>query len=256
MTAIPVRIKERFVKNLSKYQRILREKSKGDFNEADTVKILIDILENVFGYDKFNEISSQFKTQHQYCDLALIIGGKLKVLIEVKSIKAKLTTTHINQICNYAILQGKTVKWLILTNGIKWKVINIVYGKQLSHEELFEFDFLELSMKKNADISTLYLLSKEAVNKNSIDSYYNVNQTLNEFVVGHILISDPVLDVVRRTIKKMNPEIKCDNKALSSIIESNVIQSQIFEDEKGRKAKSQVNKYFKSIENAKNKVVE
>ncbi|MBK6565089.1 MAG: type I restriction enzyme HsdR N-terminal domain-containing protein [Saprospiraceae bacterium] len=255
MATIPAIVKDRFVKNLKKYQAILKKKTEIDINESDTVTIVVEILENIFGYDKFNDISSEYKTSNQYCDLAIKIDDNLKFLIEVKSMKINLKSNHIDQLCNYGLIKGKKVKWLILTNGLRWKIISITYSKILAHEEILEFDFLELNTKKEKDLDKLYRLSKESLKKNALDDFHNHNQTLNQYVIGQLLLKQPVLDILRKTIKKMNPEIKCDNEMILAMLQIDLIKSEIFEDEKSSKAKKQVNKYFKSLDNAKEKPV-
>lgn len=132
MAPIPAKIKDRFVKNLKTYQSIVTKYFKNGANESDTVTLVTSILSDIFGYDKFSEVTSELKVKNQYCDLAIKINGVIKYLIEVKAIGVALNTNHLNQICNYGVNKGN--EWVILTNAKDWKIYKIKFGKPLSHE--------------------------------------------------------------------------------------------------------------------------
>jgi hypothetical protein len=45
-----------------------------DVSEADTVTIVKDLLAEVFGYDKYAELTGEFAIRGTYCDLASVPG--------------------------------------------------------------------------------------------------------------------------------------------------------------------------------------
>ena len=57
--AVPARVLSRLVSGLKKFQPILENAKTRDVNESDTVTILADILQDVFGYDKYTDITSE-----------------------------------------------------------------------------------------------------------------------------------------------------------------------------------------------------
>ena len=95
MANIPSKISDRFVKQVGKYQKILKKASDNDINEADTVTIIVDILSDIFGYDKYTEITSEYAIRNTYCDLAIKLDDEVKYLIEVKSISLDLKENHL-----------------------------------------------------------------------------------------------------------------------------------------------------------------
>jgi predicted type IV restriction endonuclease len=97
MANIPKKVIYRFSQIIGKYQKILKDALNKDVNEADTVVIIIEILSSVFGFDKFEEITSEFAIRHTYCDLAVKVDGKVKFLFEVKAIGISLDKKHINR---------------------------------------------------------------------------------------------------------------------------------------------------------------
>ena len=101
MIAIPAKVKERITSALKKYQPILEKAQSKDINESDTVTILVDILAEMFGYDKFFEITSEYAIKHTYCDLAIKLDNIPRLLIEVKSAGLDLKAQHVKQSVDY-----------------------------------------------------------------------------------------------------------------------------------------------------------
>ena len=58
MAKIPKKVIDRFVKSIGKFQKVLKISKNRDVNEADTVSVIGDIFAEVFGYDKYLEITS------------------------------------------------------------------------------------------------------------------------------------------------------------------------------------------------------
>lgn len=199
MITIPVKVRDRYIQGLKKYKPILKKAQSQDINESDTVTIITDILSNVLGYDKFNEITSEFAVKKTFCDLAIKINNEPKILIEVKSAGMNLKDAHLKQAVDYGSNSG--IDWVILTNGVLWKVYKVIFAKPISHELVYEFDMTELTAKKDSDLEMLYLISKESLSKSSkltLEEYHNQKQLLDKVIIGQILMSEPVLDAVRK----------------------------------------------------------
>ena len=61
MTAvkIPKKAHDRLVAGLKRYQPIVRKLRERDISEADTVTVIKDMLTDIFGYDKYTELTSE-----------------------------------------------------------------------------------------------------------------------------------------------------------------------------------------------------
>jgi len=59
MPNIPVRFTRRARTNLRKFQRILESARKRDVNESDTSVIVKDMLSDLLGYDKYEEVTTE-----------------------------------------------------------------------------------------------------------------------------------------------------------------------------------------------------
>jgi len=57
MLKIPATVVKRLKAEIPKFQKILEAARSQDINEADTVVIVTDMLEQVFGLDKYTDIS-------------------------------------------------------------------------------------------------------------------------------------------------------------------------------------------------------
>ena len=113
MASVPKKVAERLTAGIKRYQPILAAAKSRDVGEADTVTIIKDMLADVFGYDKYLEVTSEYSIRGTYCDLGIKIDGTLQTLIEVKSIGLELKDNHVKQAIDYAANQG--VDWVLLT---------------------------------------------------------------------------------------------------------------------------------------------
>jgi len=243
MATMPKKVKERFSKKVPKFQKILSKAKNRDINESDTVNIITDMLEEVFGYDKYSEVTSEFEIRNTYCDLAIKLDEKIQFLIEVKAIGLDLKNNHMRQAINYAANQGIT--WVILTNGINWQIHKVRFEKPISHDLVANIDFVELSARTDKDQEGLYLIAKEGVQKDVREEFYEKIQNINKYVVGNFLLSKPILSTLRRELRKFADGLKIETDELQEIIKSGVIKREIIDSDEGKKAASKVNRFLK-----------
>lgn len=249
MANISKKISERLVKGIKQFQPILDSARARDINEADTVTIVTDILSDLFGYDKYSEITSEYQIRSTYCDLAIKIDGEIRLLIEVKAIGIDLKDKHLRQAIDYAANEG--IEWLTLTNGVSWKVYKMQFSKPINKELVLGFDFLQLNHRSKDDLEDLYLLTREGRSKSALKEYYAQRQAMDRFSIGAILVSEPSLSVVRRELKKLSPKAKIQLDDIKEIISQQVIKREIMEGEKAQEARKDMAKANKKIEKKK-----
>ena len=126
MVTIPAKVKDRLTAGIKRFQPIVKKAKDKDINESDTVTIISDILSEVFGYDKYTEITSEFAIKKTFCDLAIKIDGTPKLLIEAKAAGLDLKEQHIKQAVDYGSNAG--IEWVVLTNSVIWRIYNISFG--------------------------------------------------------------------------------------------------------------------------------
>lgn len=240
MTKVPKRVSDRISAGLKKYLPILEAAKTRDVGEADTVTIIKDMLGEVFGYDKYHEITSEFAIKGTYCDLAIQLDGKISLLIEAKAIGIELKEQHVKQAVDYAANHG--VDWVLLTNGVSWRVYRLVFSKPIDRELVVDFEFLGLSSRSERDIETLYLLCKEGWQKSALGDYHTQKQALSKFFLGAMLQTDVVLDVIRRELKRVSPNVKIDTTEIKDVLINEVIKRDVLEGDRATEAHKKVSR--------------
>jgi predicted type IV restriction endonuclease len=245
MATIPSKVQTRLISGLKKFQTIVSNAKTKDINESDTVVIITDMLSELFGYDKYTEITSEQAIKKTFCDLAIKIDGKVRFIIEVKAAGLELKSDHIRQAVDYGANSG--VDWVILTNGSSWKVFKIIFGKPVGHEIVYEFDLTLLNIKKENDLELLYYVCKESLGKSVLEDFHVQKQSFNKFFVGQLMLSEPVIDSIRKILKKVSPEIKVSNEDIVELLENEVLKREVIDGEKVEEAKKKINKAFKAM---------
>lgn len=136
--SIPAKAAERVRTSLKRFQPILSSAKARDINESDTVVIVTDLLQYMFGYDKYVEITSEHMIRSTFCDLAVHLNGSLAFLLEVKSVGHDLKDKHVKQAIDYAANKG--CEWVGLTNGTVWRVFKVIFAKPIAQELVVDFD--------------------------------------------------------------------------------------------------------------------
>ena len=143
MANIPGAVTKRLIATVPKFRKILQAAKERDINESDTVAIVTDMLSDIFGFDKYSEITREYAIQGTYCDLAVKTGKGIEYLIEVKAIGLELNDKHLKQTVNYAAREG--VKWAVLTNGIEWEIHRVTLDDKVNSERLVTIDITEIN---------------------------------------------------------------------------------------------------------------
>lgn len=240
MASIPKKVAERLVAGIKRYQPILAAARSRDVGEADTVTIIKDMLADVFGYDKYSDVTSEHSIRGTYCDLAIKIENQLQTLIEVKAIGLDLKDQHVKQAIDYAANQG--VDWVLLTNGITWRIYRLIFAKPIDQELVLEIDFCALSARSDNDIQLLYLWCKEGWQRSVLGEYHTQRQALSRFFVGAMLQTDTVLDVIRRELRRVSPDVRIDSDQIKSVLVNEVIKREVLEGDKADEARKKVAK--------------
>jgi predicted type IV restriction endonuclease len=238
MFSVPSRVSERIVTSLKKFQPIIQSAKTRDVNESDTVIIVTDMMSDLFGYDKYSELTSEFAVRSTYCDLATKIDGHVQCLIEVKAVGTELKDNHTKQAVDYAANQG--IEWVALTNGEFWKIYKVTFTKPIGQELVIEFNILSFNHKKPQDIEALFLLAKEGFQKSALGEFSAQRQALNRFWIAAMLLTDSVLDVVRRELRRMSPDVRIDTEQIKAVMVQEILKRDVIEGDKAEEAHRKV----------------
>jgi hypothetical protein len=237
---IPNRVADRLATGLKRFQPVIQSAKTRDVNESDTVIIVTDMLSEVFGYDKYSEITSEFAVRGTFCDLATKVDGVVQCLIEVKAIGMELKESHTKQAIDYAANQG--VDWVVLTNGAHWKIYKVNFGKPITQELVIEIDMTCLNCKKDEDIQAIFLLAKEGFQKSALGDYSDQRQALSRFSIAAMVQTDSVLDVIRRELRRLSPDVHIGNDQILAVLNAEVLKRDVLEGEKADDAKRKISR--------------
>ena len=235
MAKIPSRVSERLGTGLKRFQPIIDGARGRDVGEADTVTIVKDMLAEIFGYDKYTEITSEHAIRGTFCDLAVKLDAKLAFLIEVKAVGLELRDPHVKQAVDYAANQG--CEWVALTNGHRWLVYRVSFGKPIEHQVVADINLAGLNPRKERDLELLWLLSKEGWLKSHLDEYAAQQEALSRFTIGALLLTEPLLSALRREVRRVSPEAKIELDQLEAVLHNDVIKREVLEGERAVTAK-------------------
>jgi predicted type IV restriction endonuclease len=158
-------------------------------------------------------------------------------LLEVKAIGSELKDQHVKQAVDYAANQG--VEWVGLSNGCVWRMYKVQFAKPIAHEAVLEVDLLALNHRAKDHVDMLALLSKECWVKERMSEYYEQKQALSRFTIGALLVSDPVLDVVRRDLRRV-AGVRVEQDEVRAVLQNEVIKREVLEGEKAASAARRV----------------
>jgi hypothetical protein len=240
MPKLPVRVADRLSTGLKRYHPIITSARARDINESDTVVIVADMLQDIFGYDKYTELTSEFAIRGTFCDLAVKIDTRLALLIEVKAIGSELKEPHIKQAVDYAANQG--CEWVVLTNARCWRAYRIHFTKPIQHELVLDIAIDTLQPKREADLSLLWLLSKEGQAKSGLDEYHAQREALSRFTLGALVVSDAVVSVIRRELRRISPDARIEEEEIREALTNEVLKREVLDGEKAVAAKRAVTK--------------
>ena len=236
---------ERIKGAVAKFKIVLARAKDRDLNESDTVTLITDMLSEIFGYDKYVEVTSELAIRGTYCDLAIKLGDKFEYLIECKSIGTELKENHLRQAIGYG--SNKGIQWIVLTNGVEWNIYRLRFEQPIQWDLVAKFDFETLNLKSERDMERLVIMTKEGVEKNARAELFEKIQCVNKYVIGQLLLNEPVVSVLRRELKKLSDGINVEETEVITLLKENVLRRELIdtENEAVTATAAKVNRFYK-----------
>jgi hypothetical protein len=233
---MPKKTHDRILAGLKRYQPIVRKLRERDISEADTVTVIKDILTDLFGYDKYTELTSEQQIRGTFCDLAIQVDGKIQYLAEAKSAGTNLNDSHLRQAVNYGANQG--IEWVLLTNAIEWRLYRIKFAQPIDYVEVFTFDLTQVSSRSGDDLAKLFMLCRESVSTDALAEYHRQAQILNRFVISEIIQTEAVVGTIRREFRRLFPGVKVTDEDLQTMLTNGVLKRDTIDGEPPKEAKA------------------
>ncbi len=237
---IPKKVHDRLIAGLKKYQPIVRKLAERDISEADTVTVCKDMLTDIFGYDKYTELTSEQQIRGTFCDLAVKIGGKVHYLAEIKSAGTSLNNNHLRQAVNYGAHEG--IEWVLLTNAIVWKIFRIKFAQPIDWEEVYCFDMSAISSRSSDDLAKLFMLCRECITTDALNLYHQQAQILNRHVIAELVLGDAVVGSLRKEMRRLFLGLKTTDEELRALLTAEVIKRDALDGDGAKAAKTTLRK--------------
>jgi hypothetical protein len=248
MTKLPKKFCDRVQSRLKHFQTIAASHRTRDVSEADTVTLVKDILADVFGYDKYSELTSEHQIRGTFCDLAIQIDGKIRFLIEVKGAGSTLTDAHLRQAVNYGAHQG--IEWIILTNAIEWRFYKVTFSQPIEYDEITRLCLTDLNARSEDDLQKLFLLAREGLPVDAITAFHQLQQVVNQYTIAQILVADPVVALVRKEMRRLFPDLKIDPETVRELMTASVLKRDVVDGDKANEARQRIKKAGQKLERA------
>lgn len=187
-------------KGLKKFISVLESAKKKDINESDTSNIVNDILGDVLGFDKFFDVTTEYKIRGQYADYGIRIKDKIHAFIEVKAINIALNQNHLFQVASYAVHEG--VDWAILTNGNVWQLYRIEDSKPMTSSLVASIDLFDSSMRYPAKCEAFAVFHKRSLLGGHVEKLWKEKSCVNPEALKKVIRSKEGVAFLRKALKK------------------------------------------------------
>lgn len=199
--------RERMKSAIKKFSKPLADLVARDANEGDTRLLVTDLLCDGFGFDKYTELTTEYRVKGEFADYGIRLDKDLIAFLEVKRVTTKLATKHLRQVETYAVNEG--VEWVILTSGVVWQVYHITGGLPIVVDLALDVDLLgtETTAQK---ANQLYYLTKESLKRRQIDTLWQAKRATSPKSLAKVLCSDAVVTAIRKELKRTTSQSVTD----------------------------------------------
>ncbi len=204
--------------------------SKGKSATEEDARIIInDILAYVLGYDKYNDLRTEFKDKNNRLDYVVKLSEgkhskkkeKYDFVIEAKSSGVDIKTDYINQTLTYCLTAG--VDFFIITNAKEWKLFKVVNTKNKKEAMLI----WETNLTNGTDIEVLvdemYVFSKHAYLEDKWDEVADMNKATDVADVMAVIYSEKFMKNIAKTLKDIH-NVRISDVALQEVMEKEVFK--------------------------------
>lgn len=234
MYKVPARYKRSINDGLKRFLPLIHNlQAKGKSSSEDDARILLnDILGDVLGYDKYNELKTEMRERNHRCDYVVKLSDgpnakkadRFDFIVEAKAAHVELNEGHINQTLSYCL--SLNADYFVLTNSVKWQLFKVKRSRASNEANLIHEIDLGSSTHEDSLSDEFYLFSKasylngdwghvaEHVKATSIDD------------VAAVILSDKIIRAISRELMSLHG-VKISPEAMKDIVENQIIKSQV-----------------------------
>jgi hypothetical protein len=192
--------RERISTSIRKIVKPIEALKARDAVEADTRLLVTDVLCDVLGYDKYEDLTAEYQVKGEFADYGIRVDKQLVAFLEIKRVSQKLNPTHLRQVENYALKNG--VQWAILTNAQHWQLYHVqaLTGEQSELTLVVDIDLLDAAVKPAERTNRLFLMSREGIQKGRLEAFWKEKFATSPKALKPVLLSDAVVGEIRKEL--------------------------------------------------------
>lgn len=212
--------RERVKAGIRKFAKPLADLIARDANEGDTRLLVTDFLCDVLGYDKYEDLTTEYQVKGEFADYGVRIDKQLVAFIEVKRVATKLGVKHLRQVEMYAVNEG--VEWMVLTNGAVWQVYHLTGGLPVVIDLAFDVD-LSSDETVTTKANELFYLTREAFKRRQIDELWKAKAATSPKSLATVVTSEAVAEAIRKELRRQTGR-NVETKELRKLLVDTVIR--------------------------------
>lgn len=217
--------KDRVKAAIKKFGKPLGDLTARDANEGDTRLLVTDFLCDGLGYDKYEDLTTEYQVKGEYADYGIRIDKQLIAFIEVKRATTRLDVKHLRQLEMYAV--NEPVEWAFLTNGAQWKLYHFSSVVPVAVDLALEADLLSgesLPQKTNQ----MFYFTKEALKRRAIEDVWKAKRATSVDSIAQVIAAPSVIDAIRKELKRQTGH-SIETEEVMSILRATVLRPECFQ---------------------------
>ena len=185
---------------LKEYKKKYLRKEFSALDESATRIMTNYFLTELLGYLELVEIKTEYRIRSEYADYVVQLKRKKHFVVEVKSIDLDLNERHLRQSLSYAANEG--IDWILLLNGREIQLYRVNFGKPVTTTLIYKLDLLKADDFKKAP-ELLWYLTKKAVEKGELETFWKRTNALNPANLAKLLYSEEIVKRLRNDLKEV-----------------------------------------------------
>jgi hypothetical protein len=207
---------------IRRFAKPLSELIARDANEGDTRLLVTDFLCEALGFDKYENLTTEYAVRGEFADYGVRIDKQLVAFIEVKRTTTRLSERHLRQIEMYSVNEG--VEWMILTNGAAWQAYHLAPGMPVQIDLALNVDLLN-DAPIGEKAAQLFYLSLPSLKRRQIDDLWKAKRATSPKSLATVLCTPSVIEMVKRELRRATGHV-VDVEELRLLLRETVIRSE------------------------------
>lgn len=173
-----------------------------DANDGDTRLLVADFFSMGLNFNKYQDLTTEYRTSGDSVDYAIVLDGALFAPIEVRGVGTELDLRNIQVSRRLAAKEG--AEWVVLTNGRVWRLYHLrpdPDGGTPRPVVVVDVDLLDEEAHEH-NVDGLFHLTREAVEHGRLDALRQWREGLEPEAVADALVGARVLSALRDELRE------------------------------------------------------